>query len=263
MKEQLLPFVLRPDALPEGVDIRTLIEQSEIDYEGTLVNVAFNFTDTNKVKLDLYDFEATAISFNDLGNGDVQVNATLGNRGITGKNIWVRIYPIIGGGAYEFPIAELRLENFDPMQTIDLSGNYTLPATDKSIEFMAVVDDGDKIVEITELNNTLRITFVATALDEPLAEENHLNVYPVPFADEVHFEYMLNKEYRNITLKVLDLSGRLWMELSNCPAENGLNSLTWRNSAMPDGNYIYRLTGTDNSESETLLFTGRLTKVTW
>ncbi len=261
MKEQLLPFVLRPDALPEGVDIRTLIEQSEIDYEGTLVNLAFNFTDTNKVKLDLYDFEATAISFNDLGNGVVQVNATLGNRGITGKNIWVRIYPIIGGGAYEFPIAELRLENFDPMQTIDLSGNYTLPATDKSIEFMAVVDDGDKIVEITELNNTLRITFVATALDDPLAEENHLNVYPVPFADEVHFEYMLNKEYRNITLKVLDLSGRLWMELNNCPAENGLNSLTWRNSAMPDGNYIYRLTGMDNSGSETLLFTGRLTKV--
>ncbi len=60
MKEQLLPFVLTPDQLPEGIDIRTLIEQSKIDYEGTLVNLAFQFTDTNKVLLDLYDFEATS-----------------------------------------------------------------------------------------------------------------------------------------------------------------------------------------------------------
>ena len=85
--------------LPEGIDIRTLIEQSEIDYEGTLVNVAFNFTDTNKVILDLYDFEATAISFNDLGEWTGTGECHAGNRGITGKDIWVRIYPIIGGGA--------------------------------------------------------------------------------------------------------------------------------------------------------------------
>ena len=97
MKEQLLPFILKPDELPQGIDIRTLIEQSKIDYEGTLVNVSFNFTDTNKVMLDLYDFEATSISFNDLGNGQVQINATTGNRGIKGREVWFRIYPVIGG----------------------------------------------------------------------------------------------------------------------------------------------------------------------
>jgi len=139
MKEQILPFLLRPDDLPEGIDIRTLIEQSRIDYEGTLINVAFGFTDTSKLMLDLYDFEATMISVTDIGNGQVQLNATAGNRGISGKDVWFRIYPIIGGGTNEFPIAEIRIENFDPQQQYDLSGVYTVPLTDKSIEFIAIV----------------------------------------------------------------------------------------------------------------------------
>jgi hypothetical protein len=262
MKEQLLPFVLRPDELPEGIDIRTLIEQSVIDYEGTLVNVAFNFTDTNKVILDLYDFEATAISFDELGNGQVRVNATVGNRGITGKNVWVRIYPIIGGGAYEFPIAEMLVENFNPLQPVDLSGVYTLPVTDKSIEFIAIVDDGYDYTEITELNNSIKISYVVTAIDEnPESEENSLSVYPMPFADEVNFNYFLDREYSNVTLKVFDLSGKLWLELGNCPSDNGSNHVTWRNTSMPEGNYIFKLTGEGVSGPKTVLFTGRLTKL--
>jgi hypothetical protein len=260
MKEQLLPFVLRPNNLPEGIDIRTLIEESEIDYEGTLVDVAFNFTDTNKVKLDLYDFEATALSFTDLGNGRVQVDATVGNRGIPGKEVWVRIYPIIGGGAYEFPFAEIRVDQFNPLQTIDLSGNFTLPITDKSIEFIAIVDDGYDFTEITELNNSLRISYVATGIENPLTGSSELTVYPIPFSDEVNFDYNLEKAYGNLSLKVFDLSGRLRVELSHCPAALGSNHLVWRSTDLPAGNYIYRITGIDGG-SEKLLFTGRITKV--
>jgi hypothetical protein len=261
MKDQLLPFVLHPDDLPEGIDIRTLIEQAEIDYEGTLVNVAFSFTDTNKVMLDLYDFEATSLSFTDMGGGQVQVNATVGNRGITGKDVWVRIYPIIGGGAYEFPIAEIRVEDFNPQQTIDLAGNYTLPVTDKSIEFIAIVDDGYDFTEITELNNTLTISYLPTALNDPLTLESALTVYPMPFSDEVNFAYSLEKEYGSISLRVYDLNGRLWVELDNCPSAAGTNSLIWRSTDMPVGNYIYKLTGKEVVGAETLLYTGRLTKV--
>lgn len=260
MKEQLLPFVLRPADLPEGIDIRTLIEESEIDYEGTLVNVAFNFTDTNKVKLDLYDFEATSLSFTDLGNGQVQVDATVGNRGIAGKEVWIRIYPIIGGGAYEFPFAEIRVSQFNPLQTIDLSGNYTLPATDKSIEFIAIVDDGYDFTEITELNNSLRISYVATGVENPLTSSSELTVYPMPFSDEVNFDYNLEKEYGNLSLKVFDFSGRLRVELSHCPAATGSNHLVWRSTDLPAGNYIYKMTGSEGG-SEKLLFTGRITKV--
>jgi hypothetical protein len=147
------------------------------------------------------------------------------------------------------------------LQTIEISGVYTLPVTDKSIEFIAIVDDGYDYTEITEQNNLIRIGYVATAIDDPLRQEKVLNVFPMPFADDVNFEYLLDKEYRSVTLKVFDLSGKLWMELGNCPSEDGINSLQWRNTGMPQGNYVYRMTGQDASGSETLLFTGRLTKV--
>ena len=248
MKEQLLPFVLTPDQLPEGIDIRTLIEQSKIDYEGTLVNLAFQFTDTNKVLLDLYDFEATTISFNDLGNGQVQVNATAENRGIIGKDVWFRIYPIIGGGTYEFPIAEIRVENFVPGQQIDLSGIYTLPVTDKSVEFIAIVDDGYDFVEITEVNNIIKTGYNVTAIDDPKTRGKNLTVFPMPFADDVNFEYTLDKEYRNVTLKIFDLKGNLRLEINNLPSGNGVNSVQWRSTDLPAGNYIYKVTGYVNAD---------------
>jgi hypothetical protein len=260
MKEQQLPFVLTPDQLPEGMDIRTLIEQSKIDYEGTLVNLAFKFTDTNKVLLDLYDFEATRISFNDLGNGQVQVNATADNRGIMGRDVWFRIYPIIGGGTYEFPIAEIRVEDFVPGQHIDLSGVYNLPVTDKSVEFIAIVDDGYDFTEITEVNNSIKTGYNITAIDDPKTPGKNLTVFPMPFADDVNFEYTLDKEYSNVTLKVFDLNGNLRFELENLPSGDGVNSVQWRNSDMPAGNYIYKVSGHENAGAPVVIFTGRLTK---
>jgi hypothetical protein len=261
MKKQLLPFVLVPDQLPEGIDIRTLIEQSKIDYEGTLVNLAFRFTDTNKVLLDLYDFEATSISFNDLGNGQVQVNATAGNRGIIGKDVWFRIYPIIGGGTYEFPIAEIRVENFVPGQHIDLSGIYHLPVTDKSIAFIAIVDDGYDFVEITEVNNSIKTGYNVTAINDPKTQGKNLAVFPMPFSDDVNFEYTLDKDYTYISLKVFDLNGKLRLELNNLPSGNGVNSVQWRSTDLPAGNYIYKVSGKDVSGTEGVIFTGRLTKL--
>lgn len=260
MKQQVLPFVLHPADLPEGMDIRTLIEQSEIDYEGTLVNLSFSFTDTNKVTIDLYDFEARSLSFTDLGNGQVRVSATIGNRGITAEQVWVRIYPIIGGGAYEFPLAEQRVENFDPMQSIDLSGDYTLPVTDKSIEFIVIVDDGYDYTEITELNNNLKIAYSVTDLHDNPADAVSLTAYPVPFDDEVNFAYTLDKAYSSISLKVYDLNGVFRAEVEYCPSNAGTNSVTWRNADLPAGNYIYKMTGKEGG-SEKLLFTGRITKV--
>lgn len=261
MKQQVLPFILHPADLPEGMDIRTVIEQSEIDYEGTLVNLTFSFTDTSKVTLDLYDFEATSLSFTDIGNGQVRVNATVGNRGITGKEVWIRIYPIIGSGAYEFPLAEQRVENFDPMQSIDLSGDYTFPVTDKSIEFIVIVDDGYDYTEITELNNNLKIAYSVTALHENPADAVSLTAYPVPFDDEVTFAYTLDKAYSSISLKVYDLNGVFRAEVEYCPSNAGYNSVTWRNTDLPAGNYLYRMTGKDAAGAEKMLFTGRLSKV--
>ncbi len=261
MKEQVLPFLLRPDDLPEGIDIRTLIEQSRIDYEGTLVHVTFGFTDTSKVMLDLYDFEATMISVTDLGNGQVRVNATAGNRGISGKDVWFRIYPIIGGGTNEFPIAEIRIENFDPQQQYDLSGVYTVPLTDKSIEFMAIVDDGRDFTEITEKNNSIRAGYVATFIPESGTRDKGLSIYPMPFADAVNFEYALDQEYRDVVLRIFDLNGKLRAEFSSLPSGAGVNSVQWRCTDLPGGSYVYRVMGRNSSGTEELLFTGQLTKI--
>ncbi len=260
LKEQFLPFILRPSLLPKGIDIRTVISQSEIDYEGTLIDKAFNFTDTTKVLADLYDFEATSISSSDIGGGLVHVNASVLNKGIPGKNVWVRIYPVIGGGAHEFPIAEIQVENFDPMQLIELSGDYTLPVTDLSIEFLVIVDDDLDYVEISEQNNSLKINYLQTSIEDPLGQEQYFIAYPVPFNDEVNFEYALGMKYQQVALQVFDMTGKLWTEIRNCPAEMGLNQLSWRNSSMPQGNYIYKITGTETAGKQTLLYTGRIIK---
>jgi hypothetical protein len=263
MKQQLLPFILHPDELPEGIDIRMLIQQSEIDYEGTLVaDKVFNFMDTNKLLLDLYDFEATSLTFSNIGNGQVQVNAKAGNRGIYGKDVWFRIYPIIGdAGTYEFPIAEIRVENFQPGQNIDLSGVYTLPVTDKSIDFIAIVDDGYDYVEITELNNTIRIDYESSGIDNPEISNNGISIYPLPFTDDVNFKYNLDKAYTKVTIKVFDLKGRQWVELKDCPASEGTNTIQWRNTDMPEGSYIYQLTGDGLNGSSEVLFTGQIIKL--
>jgi hypothetical protein len=259
MKQQLLPFVLNPENLPEGTDIRTIIEQSEIDYEGTLIDRQFSFTDTNKLMLDLYDFEATSISYTNNGDGTVEVTASSGNRGITGKNVWFRIYPIIGGGVYEFPIEEIEVENFMPGQQIELTGNYTLPVDDKSIEFIAIVDDGKDYVEITELNNSIIVGFEATG-SYNLKTGNNLSVYPVPFADEVTFDYYLNDEYSEVSLEVYDLLGLKRAQVSNCPAGKGENVVSWRNSDIPEGSYLYILKGKNAAGQSTILYQGHLVK---
>jgi hypothetical protein len=263
LKRQLLPFILRPADLPEGIDIRMLIEQSEIDYEGTLVaDKVFNFMDTNKLLLDLYDFETTSLSFSELGNGQVEVNATAGNRGIIGKDVWFRIYPIVGdAGVYEFPLAEIRIESFMPGQSIELEGIYTLPVTDKSIDFIAIVDDGYDYTEITEMNNTLRVDFETSGIENPEMLKNALTIYPSPFVDDVNFEYSLDKSYASMSVKVFDIKGRMCIEIKDCPAVQGVNSVRWRSSDLPAGTYIYQLSGHEPGGTETTLFTGQLIKL--
>jgi hypothetical protein len=44
----------------------------------------------------------------------------------------------------------------------------------------------------------------------------------MPFSDDVNFRYTLLKEYNNITLRVYDLEGKLWVELSEWRQKQGL-----------------------------------------
>jgi hypothetical protein len=45
-----------------------------------------------------------------------------------------------------------------------------LPVTDESIEFIAIIDDGYDYVEITEVNNIIRIDYIPEDIDMDMTE---------------------------------------------------------------------------------------------
>ncbi|MBN1951374.1 MAG: T9SS type A sorting domain-containing protein [Bacteroidales bacterium] len=260
LKKQYLPFLLYADEIPEGEDLRVIIDLTNIDYEGTLVDREFAFEDPEDVVLDVYDFEAISISYSDLGDGQVQVNAEAHNRGINGNGVWFRIYPVVGGGVHEFPIAEARDEEFLPGEDLELEGVYTLPETDQAIEFIAIIDDAMYFTEITELNNRIGVPYTPTVLDYEEEVISHLEVYPNPFAQQATFSYTLAGDYQEVNLKVYSTSGDLLLNLENCPGNNGRNSISWQRTDMEAGVYYYRMSGKTTAGQSGILFKGTLIK---
>jgi hypothetical protein len=260
LKMQYLPFILDVEGLPKEIDIRKIIDLSMINYEGTLVDAEFSFEDPKDLLLDIYDFEAISISFEENGNSQVQVHASAFNRGINGQNVWFRIYPIIGGGVNEFAFAEQKLEDFLPGETVELTGVYTLPNTDKSIDFIAIIDDGKQFAEILEMNNSIQIAYQVTGLENNETSTSKLEVFPVPFKDVVTFRYDMIEEYSTVSLSIYNSNGRLVYKLDNCPHQQGQNMINWRNSELPDGNYIYQLQGKSMNGRVEQLFSGQIIK---
>ncbi|MBN1597426.1 MAG: T9SS type A sorting domain-containing protein [Bacteroidales bacterium] len=259
-KKQYLPFMINADEIPEEVDIRTIIDLTEINYEGTLVESSFEFEDPDDLLLEIYDFEAISINFTDLGDGQVEVTARAHNRGIIGNNVWFRIYPVIGNGVHEFAIAELSQEEFLPGETIELKGTYTLPNTDKSIDFIAIVDDAYKFVEMTELNNLISINYEESSSTSDNSAEQFVKVYPTPFVDVVSFEYTLTQDYYDVDLSIYNMNGQMVDRIANCSGNAGQNFLNWRKSSIPDGTYIFMITGKNNTGSAENIFQGQILK---
>lgn len=261
-KIQYLPFLLNVGDIPEGADIRTIIDLTNIYYEGTLVSVEFSFEDPEDVLLDVYDFEAISISFINLDEETVEVTASAHNRGIYGNNVWFRIYPVIGDGVHEFPFAEHQQEEFLPGETIELSGIYNLPETDKAIAFIAIIDDGQKFTEITELNNSIRIDYQTTGIENTTNPNNSLCIYPIPFTDCVNFSYKLDQPYHNVIIQIYNLQGQLVHTISDCPGTAGNNFISWRNSNLSEGSYQFSICGMNNSGQKRVIFNGQLLKGT-
>ncbi len=260
LKTSYLPFLLKVDDLPKEVDIRKIIDLSEINYEGTLVDAEFSFEDPDDLLLDIYDFEAISISFEDLGNNQVEVHASAFNRGINGQDVWFRIYPIIGGGVNEFPFAEQKHEEFMPGETIELTGTYTIPNTNKSIDFIAIIDDAKQYTEVLELNNSIQIGFQITGIESDNMLTQEMKVYPVPFNDVITFRYNLIEDFTDISISVFNNKGQLVSKLENCPENLGSNLISWRNSEMVNGNYIYQVHGKNSAGQTKLIFKGQMVK---
>jgi hypothetical protein len=174
-------------------------------------------------------------------------------------SVWFRIYPIYGGGAYEFPIAEMLIDTFETKQTITLTGQFTPPSLDKSVEFIAIIDDGRAIHEIIEANNQLRTSFHVTALEDLMAGLGWLSIHPNPVLDELYMNYSLDGRYDRVSMAIYSLDGTLCFQSADYPAYEGKHQAVQRLDRLPAGIYIYRFAAIKNGE-DPLRVTGRLVK---
>jgi hypothetical protein len=256
--EQVLPFKLSSD-IPKGVDLRTIIFSSEINYEGTAVEAKFNFADSSKLLLEVFDLEVKELTYSMISDTIVNVTARAGNRAMPTGNLWFRIYPIYGGGSHEFPIAEMLIDTFETNQTITLSGQFKPPSLDKSVEFIAIIDDGRTIQEIIEVNNQLKTSFHQTAIEDLMAGNGVLKIYPNPVHHELFISYRLDSQYDRVSMIIYDMDGKMCFQSTDYPAYAGNHQAVQRLDLLPNGIYIYRFTATKKGEKP-LLVTGRLVK---
>jgi hypothetical protein len=174
-------------------------------------------------------------------------------------NLWFRIYPIFGGGAYEFPIAEMLVDTIQTGQTVTLSGQFKPPSMDKSVEFIAIIDDGRSVREIIEANNQLKTSFHQTAIEDLMAGNGWLTIYPNPVRDELFIRYNLEDRYDRVSLSIYDMDSRLCFQSADYPAHAGKHQAVQRLDRLPAGIYIYRLRAMKNGENP-LQVAGRLVK---
>ncbi len=238
--KQELPFRLVSE-IPKEVDLRTVIFSSEIQYEGTAVEANFNFDDPTQILLEVFDLEVIELQYSMVSDTVVRVTARAGNRAMPAGNLWFRIYPVFGGGTYEFPIAEMLVDTLLTNQTVTLSGEFTPPSLDKSVEFIAIIDDGQSIPEIMEANNALTTSFHETGIRDPAFGEGNLNVYPNPVQSEVCFTYSLDDPCREVSMMLFGAGGQLRMENREFPAFAGEHQVVIRVDLLPAGAYLYRL----------------------
>ncbi len=256
--EQVLPFKLSSN-IPKGVDLRTIIFSSEIDYEGTAVEAKFSFSDPRKVLLEVFDLEVKELTYSMISDTLVNVTARAGNRAMPTGNLWFRIYPIFGGGSHEFPIAEILIDTFETNQTITLSGQFKPPSLDKSVEFIAIIDDGRTIYEIIEVNNQLKTSFHLTAIEDLIAGNGVLAIYPNPVHHELFINYSLDSRYDRVSMSIFDMEGKMCFQSTDYPAYAGKHQAVQRLDLLPNGIYIYRFMAIKKGENP-LQVTGRLVK---
>jgi hypothetical protein len=144
-------------------------------------------------------------------------------------------------------------------QTVTLSGQFKPPSMDKSVEFIAIIDDGRSIREIIESNNQLKTSFHQTAIDDLMAGNGWLTIYPNPVQNQLFINYSLEETYDRISLSIFDMDGRLCFQSADYPAYGGKHQAVQRLDLLPGGVYIYRFTAIKNGENP-LRVTGRLVK---
>ncbi len=240
-------------------DLIKVIKMSDVEYRGTTLDGTFKYTDPKEVNLFVYEFRSKKVSYVAESGTEVTVTAEAKNLGIPAKNVWFRIYPVIDGGIREFPIVEMKLDSFRTAATITISGKYTIPQGHK-VEFVAVIDDGEKIYEILE-NNNIKIALYSgpTGIDDLSPGKMKASVFPNPVEDNATFQYFLPDQMELVSISIVTVKGGKVMEQSGCTSFKGKNLHTWNLSALPSGSYYYRIDA-QGKDNKTVNFTGKFVK---
>jgi len=86
-------------------------------------------------------------------------------------------------------------------------------------------------------NVGIEIINIVTALENEINAEELFKVYPNPFVDEVHFNFLL-KSQSKVKLRIMDMSGRLIQSLLNELLPAGSHQLGWRTNSLRNGVYL-------------------------
>ena len=227
-------------SIPKSVDITRLINTVDIEYTGTAIDAQFKFTNDTAIVAGLYDFEIQEITYSQINENIIHVSATAFNKGRDTTNIWFRIYPIIGQGAYEFQLVEKKISEFAASTSVTIESDYTLPNIGKSLEMITRIDDNNNVIETTELNNTEKTGFILTSVTNPNQKES-FNIGPNPFQNKISFRYNLVEKYNNMVITIFDAQGHIVKQVNDCPANIGSNMVLLSNLELFAGNYVYKI----------------------
>jgi hypothetical protein len=221
-----------------------LVKSSDIAYEGTSVIASYEYKDEGKMQFGIHDFQLfAAVSVVDGNQALIEVSAV--NRGLPAKNIYLRVYPIIGEGIAELPLAEIMADSLATYQELTLESTYLLPLGEE-VDFIAIIDDGDDIREVFELNNSLRFDAGGTVsgLFDPKNETCNFTVFPNPFTRELNIAYQLHEQVKNIIIKITNLDGKIVDQVTKVPIQKGKHVVSWHVSELQKGIFIVSIEGT-------------------
>jgi hypothetical protein len=243
MKKVYLHFRLKQD-VKDKIGLMKLITASEVSYEGTSIDASYGYEDSDPVLFGIHDFQLYAVTSRVEGNTVVmQVSAV--NRGLPATHVALRIYPVVGDGIAELPLAEVTVDSIGTYEEIVLNAEYLLP-TGEEVEFVAIVDDGDHTVEVFEINNQLRFKAGEniSGIEAKLPETGDMfYAYPNPFRDMLWIKYYLEDPASALVISILDLNGKMVHQITGLPAGAGMHSMTWTATGLKNGMFVIEVQG--------------------
>ncbi|MBN2213460.1 MAG: hypothetical protein JW723_04385 [Bacteroidales bacterium] len=222
-KPVYLPFRLHD--INEKSGLMNLIASSDVAYEGTSITASYSYSDEEKVMLSIPDFQLYA-AVSEIDGNTARIEVTAVNRGIPAKKIFLRVYPVVGQGIAELPLAEMEIDSFATDQEVILHADYILPNAEIT-RFVAIIDDGDDLREVFELNNSLEFEGGQgiSTLEDNMDHTGLLTAYPNPFRDHLVIRYILDETANEVQFRIFGMNGCEINRITSVPHSEGVHAV--------------------------------------